>query len=266
MRGAGASLLVRRLFGPQQTTAEPLPSMAGRTSWARLRAPAVPRGARWSRRARGGRRWWAPSTLAAYQMALEEPDAFWPDVAMGLVWDRKWVRVIDDHRRPFTSGFRAARSAYATTRVDRHVAAGQGDKVAIIYDSPVTNTVAKITYKELKEQVSRLAGVLKKWGIRKGDRVVIYMPMIPETIYAMLACSRIGAVHSLVFGGFAAKELAVRINHAQGGRLPVGHFGIEPKETVPYKTILDEAIQISEYKPKKCLIYMRAGQARARRR
>lgn len=196
----------------------------------------------------------------AYQSASEEPDAFWPDVAKNLVWDRKWIRVIDDYNRPFTKWFPGGEISVCYNAVDRHVEAGKGDNVAIIYDSPVTNVIAKITYKELKDQVSRLAGVLKKWGIRKGDRVIIYMPMIPETIYAMLACSRIGAIHSLVFGGFAAKELAVRINHAQADACLSANFGIEPKRTVPYKSILDEAINLSAYKPKKCLIFLRPGQ------
>ncbi|KAL3225709.1 hypothetical protein MRX96_025634 [Rhipicephalus microplus] len=198
----------------------------------------------------------------AYLTACEEPDSFWPDVAKRLVWDRKWIRVIDDYHKPFTKWFPGGEISVCYNAVDRHVAAGKGDHVAIIYDSPVTNVIAKITYKELKDQVSRVAGVLKKWGIRKGDRVIIYMPMIPETIYAMLACSRIGAIHSLVFGGFAAKELAVRINHAQADACLSANFGIEPKRTVPYKAILDEAINISDYKPKKCLIFLRPGQAR----
>ncbi|XP_042142425.1 acyl-CoA synthetase short-chain family member 3, mitochondrial [Ixodes scapularis] len=141
--------------------------------------------------------------------------------------------------------------------VDRHVEAGKGDKVAIIHDSPVTQTVTKITYTQLKEQVSKVASVLSKWGIKKGDRVIIYMPMIPESVYGMLACARIGAVHSLVFGGFAAKELAVRINHAQAEACLSVNFGIEAKKLVPYKAILDEAISLSEYKPKKCLIFLR---------
>lgn len=193
--------------------------------------------------------------------AVEEPDLFWAETAARLTWYRKWDTVLDQSRKPRVKWFPGGEISVCYNAVDRHVEAGRGDKVAIIYDSPVTKTVTKITYKELQDQVSRVAGVLKKWGIRKGDRVVIYMPMIPETIYAMLACARIGAVHSLVFGGFAAKELAVRINHAQADACLSANFGIEPKRTVPYKTILDEAIEISEYKPKKCLIFMRPGQA-----
>ncbi|KAL1487247.1 hypothetical protein MTO96_031044 [Rhipicephalus appendiculatus] len=188
----------------------------------------------------------------AYLTAYEEPDAFWPDVAKKLVWERKWIRVIDDFHKPFTKWFPGGEISVCYNAVDRHVEAGKGNNVAIIYDSPVTNVITKITYKELKDQVSRVAGVLKKWGIRKGDRVIIYMPMIPETIYAMLACARIGAIHSLVFGGFAAKELAADACLS-------ANFGIEPKRTVPYKSILDEAINISDYKPKKCLIFLRPG-------
>ncbi|KAG0414361.1 hypothetical protein HPB47_008490, partial [Ixodes persulcatus] len=199
-----------------------------------------------------------------YQRSIELPEVFWPQVAENLVWERKWTRVVDDVKRPFTKWFPGGEISVCYNAVDRHVEAGKGDKVAIIHDSPVTQTVTKITYKQLKEQVSKVASVLSKWGIKKGDRVIIYMPMIPESVYGMLACARIGAVHSLVFGGFAAKELAVRINHAQADACLSVNFGIEAKRLVPYKSILDEAISLSEYKPKKCLIFLRGKEDRVR--
>ncbi|XP_040078418.1 acyl-CoA synthetase short-chain family member 3, mitochondrial [Ixodes scapularis] len=197
-----------------------------------------------------------------YQRSIELPEVFWRQVAENLVWERKWTRVVDDVKRPFTKWFPGGEISVCYNAVDRHVEAGKGDKVALIHDSPVTQTVTKITYKQLKGQVSKVASVLSKWGIKKGDRVIIYMPMIPESVYGMLACARIGAVHSLVFGGFAAKELAVRINHAQADACLSVNFGIEAKRLVPYKTILDEAISLSEYKPKKCLIFMRGEEDR----
>ncbi|KAI6079378.1 Propionate--CoA ligase [Aix galericulata] len=141
--------------------------------------------------------------------------------------------------------------------VDRHVENGRGDHVAIIYDSPVTNTKEKITYKELLEQVSKLADVMVRHGVKKGDRVVIYMPMIPQTIYCMLACARIGAIHSLIFGGFASKELAVRIDHAKPKLIVTASFGVEPKRKVEYISLLEGALARVQNKPEKVLIYRR---------
>ncbi|XP_028940215.1 acyl-CoA synthetase short-chain family member 3, mitochondrial, partial [Antrostomus carolinensis] len=141
--------------------------------------------------------------------------------------------------------------------VDRHVENGQGDQIAIIYDSPVTNTKEKITYKELLEQVSRLADVMVRHGVKKGDRVVIYMPMIPQTVYCMLACARIGAIHSLIFGGFASKELSVRIDHAKPKLIVTASFGVEPKRKVEYISLLEGALASAQSRPDKVLIYRR---------
>uniref|UniRef100_A0A8B9Z602 Acyl-CoA synthetase short-chain family member 3, mitochondrial n=1 Tax=Buteo japonicus TaxID=224669 RepID=A0A8B9Z602_9AVES len=141
--------------------------------------------------------------------------------------------------------------------VDRHVENGRGDQIAIIYDSPVTNTKEKITYKELLEQVSKLADVMVRHGVKKGDRVVIYMPMIPQTVYCMLACARIGAIHSLIFGGFASKELSVRIDHAKPKLIVTASFGVEPKRKVEYISLLDGALARAQSKPDKVLIYKR---------
>ena len=141
--------------------------------------------------------------------------------------------------------------------VDRHVEAGHGERLAIIYDSPVTNTVTKITYAELQEKTARLAGALRDKGVVKGDRVIIYMPMIAESVIAMLACARIGAIHSVVFGGFAGSELAVRINDAQPKVILAGSCGIEPNRVVEYKPMIDQAIEMADHKPDAVIIYQR---------
>ena len=141
--------------------------------------------------------------------------------------------------------------------VDRHVEAGRGEQVAIIYDSPVTHTKREITFMELRNRVATLAGALRAKGVEKGDRVIIYMPMIPEALEAMLACARIGAVHSVVFGGFAANELAVRIDDATPKAIIAASAGIEPGRTVHYKPLLDAAIDLATNKPDFCVIFQR---------
>uniref|UniRef100_A0A452H0Q7 Acyl-CoA synthetase short-chain family member 3, mitochondrial n=1 Tax=Gopherus agassizii TaxID=38772 RepID=A0A452H0Q7_9SAUR len=141
--------------------------------------------------------------------------------------------------------------------IDRHVESGHADKIAIIYDSPVTNTKQAITYKEVLEQVSKLADVMVKYGVKKGDCVVIYMPMIPQTIYTMLACARIGAIHSLIFGGFASKELSSRIDHAKPKLVVTATFGIEPGRRVEYMPLLERALEMIQHQPEKVLIYSR---------
>uniref|UniRef100_A0AAR2K2M9 Acyl-CoA synthetase short-chain family member 3, mitochondrial n=1 Tax=Pygocentrus nattereri TaxID=42514 RepID=A0AAR2K2M9_PYGNA len=146
--------------------------------------------------------------------------------------------------------------------VDRHVEAGRGDQPAIIHDSPVTGTKQIITYRELQDQVSRLAGVLVKHGVKKGDLVVIYMPMIPQAMFTMLACARLGAPHSLIFGGFASKELSIRIDHAKPKLLVTASFGIEPGRRVAYIPLVEKALELSSYKPHKVLVYSRPGMER----
>ncbi|XP_064480076.1 acyl-CoA synthetase short-chain family member 3, mitochondrial-like isoform X2 [Ornithodoros turicata] len=195
-----------------------------------------------------------------FRQSIEGSREFWAQKAAYLAWDTKWDMILDDRDVFFPKWFAGGKISVCYNAVDRHVEAGLGERVAIIHDSPVTNSITKITYSELQKQVSQVAGVLHEWGVQKGDRVIIYMPMIPESIYGMLACSRIGAVHSLVFGGFSAQELAVRISHAQAVVCLSANFGIEPKRTVPYKDILDDAINMSQHKPKKCLIFERPGQ------
>ncbi|HON95848.1 MAG TPA: AMP-binding protein, partial [Deltaproteobacteria bacterium] len=193
----------------------------------------------------------------AYRRSIEDRDAFWSEAAENIQWEKKWDKVLDDSRKPFYRWFSGGRVNTCYNAVDLHVANGRGDQVAIIYDSPVTSTVKKITYREFQTEVSLVAGMLKNLGVTKGDRVIIYMPMIPETMFAMLACARIGAVHSVVFGGFAANELAVRIEDAKPKVMISSSCGIEPKGAIPYKPLLDKAIELSSHKPDRCLIHQR---------
>src|SRR5207302_435467 len=150
----------------------------------------------------------------AYRRAHEDPEGFWGERAEALHWERRWDRVLDASRAPFYRWFTGERINTCYNALDRHVEQGRGEQAALIYDSPVTGTVVRLTYRELRERVARFAGALAAQGVGRGDRVVIYMPMVPEAVVAMLACARIGAVHSVVFGGFAPHELAKRIDDA----------------------------------------------------
>ncbi len=193
----------------------------------------------------------------AYEQSLDDPEGFWGDVAQECHWYKKWDKVLDDSNKPFYRWFQGAETNTCYNAVDLHVDNGIGDQDAIIYDSPVTDTIKKYTYSELKEIVSKFAGVLKSKGVEKGDRVVIYMPMIPEAVFAMLSCARIGAVHSVVFGGFAANELATRIDDAKPKVIVSASCGIEVKKVIQYKPLLDEAIKLSTFKPDACVLFQR---------
>jgi propionyl-CoA synthetase len=193
----------------------------------------------------------------AYTRSMNDPDGFWAEAAEAVTWTKKWDSVVSSPKPDFYRWFEGAEMNTCYNAIDRHVEAGRKDQTAIIYDSPVTETVKKITYGELLAQVSLVAGMLKKFGVEKGDRVIIYMPMIPETLFAMLACARIGAVHSVVFGGFAPNELAVRIEDAKPRIMISASCGIEPKGAIPYKPLLDKAIELSSHKPEKCIILNR---------
>jgi len=193
--------------------------------------------------------------------SLTEPDAFWADAAQELVWDRSWDKVLDDSQAPMYSWFAGAELNTCYNAVDRHVENGRGEQVAIQYVSPVTESEYGITYNELLAQVSRLAGYMDSIGVKKGDRVIIYMPMVPETAYAMLACARIGAIHSVVFGGFAASELATRIDDAKPKLILSASCGIEPSGVVPYKPLLDDAIAQSKHQVNTCIILNRSQYA-----
>jgi propionyl-CoA synthetase len=192
-----------------------------------------------------------------YECWRKDPSAFWAEAARDVTWFKPWERVFDPYAGQYGRWFVGAECNTAYNCLDRHVEAGRGRQKAIIYDSPVTNTTRSLTYAELTHEVATLAGVLLDMGIRKGDRVIVYMPMIPEAAVAMLACARIGAIHSVVFGGFAAAELATRIEDSGATAIIAASCGIEPGRVVQYKPLLDKAIEISKQKPKACLILQR---------
>jgi propionyl-CoA synthetase len=192
-----------------------------------------------------------------YERSIADPEKFWGEAAAALHWDRPWDRVLDDSKAPFYRWFAGGKLNTCYNAVDRHVAAGRGSQPAIIHDSPVTNSRRVITYAELRHLVARFAGAMVRHGVAKGDRVIVYMPMVPEALVAMLACARIGAVHSVVFGGFAANELATRINDAKPVLIVSASCGIEGTKTVPYKPLLDRAIEEAAHKPKHTIILQR---------
>ena len=192
-----------------------------------------------------------------YAESLTNPEAFWLSAAQAVTWSRTPERALDDSNPPFYRWFPDGRLNTCYNALDRHVAAGHGDRTALIYDSPVTGSAASYTYAELLDQVARFAGVLRGLGVGKGDRVVIYMPMVPQAVVAMLACARLGAVHSVVFGGFAAKELTARIDDAAPKILVCASCGIEPTRVVEYKPIVDEAIDAAARPPEKVVVLQR---------
>ena len=193
----------------------------------------------------------------AYRRSINNPDEFWADAAEAVSWVKKWDSVIHSPKHQFYRWFEGAQMNTCYNAVDRHVERGRKNQTAVIYDSPVTGVVKRITYGQLLDEVALVAGMLKKNGVEKGDRVIIYMPMIPETLFAMLACARIGAIHSVVFGGFAPNELAVRIDDAKPKVILSASCGIEPKGAIPYKPLLDKAIELCAHKPEKCFIFQR---------
>ncbi|MCD6485883.1 MAG: propionyl-CoA synthetase [Syntrophobacterales bacterium] len=192
-----------------------------------------------------------------YERSINHPEEFWGEAAEAVQWEKKWDKVLDDSNKPSYKWFVGGKLNTCYNALDYHVQNGRGNQTAIIYDSPVTDTVKKITYSELLESVSMFAGVLRNLGVSKGDTVIIYMPMIPETVVSILACARIGAVHSVVFGGFAPNELAIRIDDAKPKAIVSASCGIEGEKVIPYKPLLDKAIEISEHKPGKCVIFQR---------
>ena len=193
----------------------------------------------------------------AFAKSINDPDAFWGAAAEDVHWYKKWDKVLDDSNKPFYRWFVGGEINTCYNALDYHIDNGRGDQDALIYDSPVTDTIKKYTFNELRDEVAKFAGVLAAQGVTKGDRVLIYMPMIPEAAMAMLACARIGAVHSVVFGGFAAAELATRINDAKPKAIVSASCGIEVAKVIKYKPLLDEAIDIAESKPEKCIIFQR---------
>src|SRR6267143_558991 len=193
-----------------------------------------------------------------YVRSLADPAGFWAAAAEDLHWDRRWDRVFDESRPPYYRWFTGGMLNTCYNALDLHVDRGRGKQRALVYDSPVTDTIRVFTYAELRDAVARMAGALRRQGITRGDRVIIYMPMVPEAVMAMLACARIGAVHSVVFGGFAPNELAKRIDDARPKLILSASCGIEPGRVVAYKPLLDGAVELSRHKPERCVILQRS--------
>jgi propionyl-CoA synthetase len=189
--------------------------------------------------------------------SLAEPGLFWEQAAEEISWFRRWDAVLDDSRSPFTRWFHGGLLNTCHNALDRHVEAGRGDQAALIHDSPVTGSVQSLTYSALRDMTAGFAGALRRLGVEKGDRVIIYMPMVPEAVVAMLACARLGAVHSVVFGGFAANELATRIDDCHPKVVVSASCGIEGSRVIPYKPMLDGAIELAIHKPAHCVILQR---------
>jgi propionyl-CoA synthetase len=193
----------------------------------------------------------------AYAAWQADPQRWWAEAAEGIDWDRRWDRVFDPSLGTFGQWFPGARLNTCANALDRHVAAGRGEQAALVWDSPMEGRIERFSYRGLRDRTARVAGALARLGVRRGDRVVIYMPMIPEAVIAMLACARLGAIHSVVFGGFAAAELAKRIEDAGPRAVISASCGLEPGRIVAYKPMLDAAIELSAHKPESCLIYQR---------
>ncbi len=193
-----------------------------------------------------------------FNQSITDPEAFWGKAAEDIHWYKKWDKVLDSTNPPFYRWFVGGQMNTCYNALDRHVEAGNGDRTALIYDCPVTGgTVRKYSYRELRNEVAKFAGVLKAQSISKGDTVIIYMPMVPEAAVAMFACARIGAVHSVVFGGFAPRELAIRIDDAKPKSIVSASCGIEGKKVIPYKPLLNKAIELAESKPNNTVILQR---------
>ena len=192
-----------------------------------------------------------------YRRSLDQAEEFWAEAARHIDWQRQWEHVLDVSAAPLYRWFSGGTLNTCYNALDRHVENGRADQSALIYDSPVTDTKRTLSYRELRDRVAGFAGALAASGVSKGDRVIIYMPMVPETVIAMLACARLGAVHSVVFGGFAANELATRIDDAKPKLIVSASCGIEPARVVAYKPLLDRAISLAEWKPDRCIILQR---------
>jgi propionyl-CoA synthetase len=193
----------------------------------------------------------------AYERSMHDPEGFWRDAAAAVDWIRSPDRILDGSAAPLYRWFPDAELNTCHNALDRHVAAGRGDQPALVYDSPVTGVVRRHTYRGLRDEVAQFAGALRRLGVEQGDRVVIYMAMVPEAVVAMLACARLGAVHSVVFGGFGARELAARIDDARPKVIVASSCGIEPTRVVAYKPMLDAAITEATHKPEACVVLQR---------
>ena len=194
-----------------------------------------------------------------YQESIQNPEKFWQNVSEDIFWFKKPKKILNKSKPPFYKWFEDGVTNTCYNAIDTHIDQGKGDKIALIYDSPITNKKAKFTYKELREKISKFAGALDNQGIKKGDRVIIYMPMIPEAVIAMLACGRIGAIHSVVFGGFASNELASRIDDSKAKILITASCGFEPGRTVEYRPLVDGALKLAKHKVEKVIFFQRKG-------
>jgi propionyl-CoA synthetase len=197
---------------------------------------------------------------AAFLKSVTDPDSFWSEAAELISWYQKPTVILDDSAAPLYRWFPDGVLNTCYNALDRHVEGGRGDQAALIYDSPVTGNRGRYSYAQLRDEVARFAGALRSLGVVKGDRVVIYMPMIPQALVAMLACARLGAVHSVVFGGFAAHELALRIEDAQPKVVVCASCGLEPNRLVPYKPLVDRAIEEASHAPQRCVVFQRPEQ------
>ena len=193
----------------------------------------------------------------SHRLSIEHPEDFWAEAAEGIDWDRPCDHVLENPAPLTYRWFAGGRLNTCYNALDRHVERGRGAQTAVIYDSAVTQSQRKISYAELLDEVTVFAGALAANGIGKGDRVIVYMPMIPEAIIAVLACARLGAVHSVVFGGFAASELATRIDDATPKLIVSASCGIEPSRVIEYKPLLDQAIELATHKPEHCIVLQR---------
>ena len=194
-----------------------------------------------------------------YQNSIKKPEEFWKNISNDMFWFKKPKKILNKSNPPFYKWFEDGVTNTCYNAIDVHIEKGEGEKTALIYDSPVTGTKAQFTYNQLKEKVSKFAGALDNKGIKKGDRVIIYMPMIPEAVVAMLACGRIGAIHSVVFGGFASNELASRIDDSKAKILITASCGFEPGRTVEYRPLVDGALKLAKHKVDKVIFFQRKG-------
>ncbi len=192
-----------------------------------------------------------------YARSIQDPTGFWAEAAEALHWDQRWDRVLDDSKAPFYRWFAGGVTNTCFNALDRHVDGGRADQPALIYDSPVTGHKRSYTYRALRDEVARFAGVLHGLGVAKGDRVIVYMPMVPEAVVAMLACARLGAIHSVVFGGFAAAELATRVDDARPKVVVSASCGVEPSRVVAYKPLLDAALTLARHEVSHCVVLQR---------
>ncbi len=194
-----------------------------------------------------------------YQESIQNPEKFWQNVSEDIFWFKKPKKILNKSKPPFYKWFEDGVTNTCYNAIDTHIDHGKGERTALIYDSPITNNKSKFTYNELRNRVSKFAGALDNQGIKKGDRVIIYMPMIPEAVIAMLACGRIGAIHSVVFGGFASNELASRIDDSKAKILITASCGFEPGRTVEYRPLVDGALKLAKHKVEKVIFFQRKG-------